>query len=82
MLVLLISAVIALVVALLFIFIAVVVGSRQEHPMDLAIQGQTVLAVLARHVLGLYVRRADPPQCVGSAIDDGQPRVMSETDAR
>ncbi len=53
-----ITAVIAPVLALLLI--AVVVGARHEHPTDLATQGLTVLAAFVRQVLGLYVRRASP----------------------
>jgi len=74
-----IIAVVALVLALLLI--AVVVGARHEHPTDLATRAPTVLAALARQVLGLYVRRAVPTPNPGPAIDADQPGVLSEIDA-
>ena len=62
--------------------IAVVVGMRQEHPTDLALQGPTHLAALTRRVLGLYVRRAEPVQRADSTIGAGQPGATISMDAR
>jgi hypothetical protein len=53
---------IAIAVIVLFVFIAVVVGARQAHPTDLALQRPTRTAAVARHVLGLSVRRDEPQQ--------------------
>jgi hypothetical protein len=62
--------------------IAVVVGMRQEHPTDLALQGPTHLAARTRLVLGLYVRRAEPVQHADSTVGAGQPGVTISMDAR
>ena len=51
----------ALVAAtLVVLFIGITVGLRGAHPTDLALQPPTLLAVLARRVVGLYVRKDVP----------------------
>jgi len=62
--------------------IAIVVGMRQEHPTDLASHGPTCLAILARLVLGLAVRRPEPAQHADSAVGAGQPGAAISVDAR
>ena len=71
MLVLAIPAVIVLVTALIlaFLFLGVVVGIRQVHPTDLALQPPTCLATFAARVLGLYVRRGVPVSLVNPTAD-------------
>ena len=59
----------ALALAVFFVFIAIVIGLRHAHPMDLALQRPTRLAVLASRVVGLHVRRAEPEQWAESAAD-------------
>lgn len=55
-----IAAVITAAVAV--VFIAVVVGARQERPAELALRPQTGMAGLARCALGLYVSRDERQQ--------------------
>ena len=62
----------ALALAVFFVFIAIVIGLRHAHPMDLALQRPTRLAALATRVVGLHVRRAEPEQWAGLAADYGQ----------
>ena len=59
----------ALALAVFFAFIAVVVGLRHAHPMDLALQRPTRSAALASRVVGLHVRRAEPEQRAELAAD-------------
>ena len=59
----------ALPLAIFFVFMAVVIGLRQAHPTDLALQRPTRLAALASRVVGLHVRRAEPEQWAELAAD-------------
>lgn len=61
--------VIAVALVLAVLFIAVVVGTRQEHPTDLALQPPSSPAALARRVLALHVRRDESKQHSNSAAD-------------
>jgi len=70
MLVAAIAAVIALAFAVLLI--AVGAGVHRAHPTDLALQPPTFLAVFARRVLGLYVRRDEPLQSAAADADPDQ----------
>jgi hypothetical protein len=58
------TAAIALGTALVFtvLFFLVVVGIHQAHPTDLGLPGSTFLAAMTGRVLGLYVRRGEPPE--------------------
>ena len=62
----------ALALAVFFVFIAIVIGLRQAHPTDLALQRPTRFAALASRVVGLHVRRAEPEQRAGLAAGHGQ----------
>jgi hypothetical protein len=68
MVILAILAFITLVISVFFI--AVVLGLRQVHPTDLALQRSTRLAALASGVVGLHVRRGEPMQTKSAAECD------------
>jgi hypothetical protein len=63
------TSVIVTAVVLAILFIAVVVGIRQEHPTDLSLQRPTCLASLAGRVVGLHVRRGVLVQQADPAAD-------------
>jgi hypothetical protein len=68
----LVPAIAAVVAAtLVVLFIGITVGLRQAHPTDLALQPPTLLAVLARRVVGLYVRKDVSQRQTASNADWG-----------
>ena len=50
--------------------LAFMLGLRQVHPTDLALQRSTRLAALASGVVGLHVRRGEPMQTKSAAECD------------
>ena len=79
------AAVVLIALVLTALFGMVVVGTRQEHSMDLGLR-PTCLAGLARRVLGLHVRRGELAQRTDSAADSGtgkdRPGAMITIDSR